>query len=771
MAGVVSLGMSCSSGSISGEASQGQAKVRKGSPLVKPAPARLAQEPARPAPAVSSLPRLEGAHRAVFDLRDNRMLAHLMRDNGLFIPLGLPGVAKYLNFGRPWKTWTLNQRVEGRRVALAKKSVTALSFPLTLEQAAAAAVLSLRLLSPKGQGLRVNLNNKKQPTAKVSQGWQTVRINLAPGSVRAGENYLQLHWGERGRINGMKSAAAVEWVHLGQKAISEEGLAPGPLRNGALHVPNRGGLAYYVSLYAGSKLRLAFTTQDEAARCRLSVRALLKGKPVLDATREEQTLPAGSLARTYVDLAPAAGKVHRLELTADGEKCAGLSLKEAAMVLPGPTRQVKRSKKPRNVLFWLIDNARADRYKAYNPKTRVQTPVIDELIKTGTVFTNAYIQGTESRVSHASIWTGLYPKQARFINPKAKLSPGWVTLSEAARKAGLLTAAWIANGFVSKFWGFSQGFDLFRNTLHKGGGLNAEALAGHAIQFIKARGDKGFYLYVGTIDPHVSWRGRQPWLKQYFPKPYSGEYKKNVWGKDVAKMATGKRYMSPTDRERVIAIYDSTVSYNDQHLGRVLQALQEKGIRDETMIVITADHGEELWDFGRIGHGHSCRHALVAVPLIIHYPPLFGAGVRVEEGVDVVSVMPSILDALGQEIPPRVQGESLLPLAQGVGRGYPRPSFATQYEFAHTMKLGRWKIRVGGKGVPKLFDMDSPRGEHRDVAGAEPGPLRWLTDSLSTFVIYQSMWRSWRWGVASNHKRALPEDLEGDKAPETIKPF
>ena len=278
-------------------------------------------------------------------------------------------------------------------------------------------------------------------------------------------------------------------------------------------------------------------------------------------------------------------------------------------------------------------------------------------------------------------------------------------------------------------------------------------------------------LYVGTIHPHVSWRGRQPWLDQYSPAPYNGRYKRNVMGVTVEKMAAGKLAVSRRDRKRIRAIYDSTVSYNDKHLGRVLEALTKTGVRDKTMIVITADHGEELWEYGKIGHGASLRHELVAVPLVIHYPPLFGAGVKVTEGVDVGSIFPTIMDALAAKIPEKVQMESLLPLAQGLGRGYPRPSLATQLEFAHTIRLEEWKLRVGGKGTPRLFDLTSKERERGNLSAKYPVVARWLTDALSTFLIYQTRWRDGRWGVASNHKAALPEDLEQGTAPKKISPY
>ena len=187
------------------------------------------------------------------------------------------------------------------------------------------------------------------------------------------------------------------------------------------------------------------------------------------------------------------------------------------------------------------------------------------------------------------------------------------------------------------------------------------------------------------------------------------------------------------------------------------------------MIVITADHGEELWDFGRIGHGHSLRNPVVDVPFIINYPPLFGSGVRVREGVDTLAVMPTILDAIGAPIPPDVQGDSLLGLAQGVGAGYPRPSMATQYEFAHTIRVEDYKLWVGGKGVPRVYDLGTKAGEKKDISRGKPVLTRWLTDCLSTFLIYQPRWRKTRWGVASNHLPDMATDLENGKGPKAIR--
>lgn len=716
-------------------------------------------------------PRARGPSHDVFSLPDNRLLAHLIWQDGFALLAGHPGVAKYLAFGRPWRTWKVNVRAEGRPVALAIRSTSWLVVPLSAEQASgpqAARNLTLELLSPAEQGLHVKLNDTNLPIARLAAGWQRVVLPIPAGALRAGENRIELVWAKAGSIAGeARVYGALDWLLLAPAAAPAAG-RPELWRKDALWLPPGGGLAYYVFPYAGSRLRVRLAG-PAAAGCALLVRWTgERGRAAAAEQRLALSAAGGGSAELQLDLAPISDQVARLELRASGTGCDGLSLGEAAIARAEVAPVVKRGPAPRNVIFWMIDNLRADRLSLYNPRTRVETPVIEALGRAGTVFERSYIVGTESRVSHASIWTGVYPKQHDFIGPKARLSPAWTTMPEAIRATGRRTVAWTANGNISEFWGFGEGWDFFRNTLHKGGGLTAKDLADHAIAHIRTQGDKPFFLYLGTIDPHVSWRGRQPWLDRYDPQPYQGKYTTNVMGPDWDRLAGNPERASARDRQRIAAIYDSTVSYNDQQLGRVLQALSERGLAEQTMTLITADHGEELWELGRIGHGGSLRDTVVQVPLIVHYPPLFGRGVRVREGAEVAAAMATILDAIGGTVPASAQVASLLPLSQGVGRGYPRPAFASQYELAHVMRLEDFKLWVGGKGEPRLFDLAAPSGERTELATQLPLATRWLTDALGTLLIYQDGWQQSRWGVASNHLRALPDELERGRAPAPI---
>jgi arylsulfatase A-like enzyme len=203
------------------------------------------------------------------------------------------------------------------------------------------------------------------------------------------------------------------------------------------------------------------------------------------------------------------------------------------------------------------------------------------------------------------------------------------------------------------------------------------------------------------------------------------------------------------DRERIRALYDSNVSYQDQQLGRLLAQLRESGIADRTMIIVTADHGDELWEAGRVGHGGSLRDILVRVPLLIHYPPRFPAA-SVSEGVETIDIVPTIADVLGVPADPTWQGESLVGLASGTGRGYPRLAMASQYENLHTARLAHWKLTARGNAPPELFDLRADPHEKRDQSARQPMVVRWLADALWLLRTYNREWRKATWGNPAN---------------------
>jgi arylsulfatase A-like enzyme len=658
------------------------------------------------------------ANHPVFDLVANRTLAHLQHQGGLFLPAGAPGFAKYVHFSRPTPTWKLRIVEDGKKVALAQTQAV-LEVPLTAAQAKATQVV-LRLKSPVKGTVRTIVAKTAGTPVALQPGWQVVSVPVA--GLAEGENRIVLGFAEKGLVGGQKASAAVEWIQIG-------GTAPADSYDARL-LKAGDGAAWYVQVPAQGTL--------ETSGCALHLEA-----------RTEKDKLAGDGAS--LDLAKMAGQVARLELTATAD-----CTLQGALTAAGDAPKVVNVPRPKNVVFWMTDDTRADKFKLWNPKSRVETPVLDAFAKQATLFKTAYVQGNESRVSHASLWTGMYPAQHKFISDKAHLNLDFVTLPEVVKSAALYNGGFIANGFIRESWGFGQGWDVLHNAIQEETGLKAEDLVKSGKKFLAEHGKNPFFLYLGTIDAHVSWRVHQPWMAKYDPEPYEGAFVKGCSDPQLDQIVAGKLKVNERDKVRIVAAYDSDISYNDQQFGELMKLLD----KDDTMVVLTADHGEEFWDHGRIGHGQSLRQELIHVPMFIYYPPLFPAGKVVDEGVEIIDLLPTIADALGAKVPADVQGESLIPLAQGVGAGYPRPAIGSQYELAHAMRLGRWKLWVGGSGDTRFTDAVADLAEDKDLSAARPLERRFVTDALGTWMAYQSKWHKSRWGVASNQKAALADDLE-----------
>jgi len=575
---------------------------------------------------------------------------------------------------------------------------------------------------------------------QLVEGWQTISAPLT--GLAAGENRFQLVAGGKG------DGLAVEWIQLGAPVAAGVDDAPAfwDASAKALVLPEGGGVSYFVTVPDKGRL----VGEVRGAGCSVKVHAAADDGAPVD----------GTLGGTVgsVELGALAGRVARVDLIASG--CKQALLAEAALAVPGATPVVKRDKKPKYVVLWIMDSLRADRVRPYNPKARPETPNFEKLSTIGTAFLHNYVQGNESQASHASIWSSTWVGTHRFIPGGVKgLDAKYVTIGEMMKAAGFFTTGVSANGYIIKKWGFGEGWDAYRNHIHDGGGVRGEDVMKFALESIEKKHDKPFFLYMGTIDTHVSWRGHEPWLGQYDPGPYSGKYVKEASGKDIEAMAASGKQPADRDKQRIQAIYDSDVSYQDDLLGKFYAQLQTWGIADDTMIIVTADHGDEQWEDGRVGHGASLRESLEHTPLLIVYPPLFPGG-QVQEGTDTIDIVPTIADALGLQQPETAMGRSLIPLAQGVGRGYPSCSIASMYENAWAMRCGDWKARVAGTGTPLVFNLADDYYEKKDLVDSKPNERRLLTDALSTFLVYQKQWKKRDYGLANNMTARAAEDFD-----------
>jgi arylsulfatase A-like enzyme len=712
----------------------------KSSPAAEPKtvenapPVPRTTEPATPAVAASA----RGPEHVVYSLVDNRLSAHLQRAGSLVVPAGSAGFAKYTRIGNVMKgvkkTWDLRQAEGENKVARMTGKAGSVFVPLTAPQAARN-IVRLRVFAADKGTLTIKVNEHKDVNGKFDSGWSTVELEVPPGELVEGENSIAMF--------ATQSGLELAWVQVGGDTAADDHATrfyePGAK---SLILPKGGGMTWFVAV--PDKVKLTADVLDGS--CQVHVLA----------TAEDGTIAEGKLtgAGSAVDLASLGGKAARLEL--EGASCAETQVQNAALVVSGDPPTFKRGDAPKYVVFVIMDSLRADKIRVFNPKARPETPNWDKLAESSTLFVNAYVQGNESQVSHASIWSSNYLSKHKAIEMQDRLADKWTTIDEVAKKAGKYVAGASGNGYIRPARGFGSAWDQFVNHIEKSLGLKGADILDKGLSFVTKK-ERPWFVYLGLIDTHVTWRAKEPWLSRY-DGGYKGRFA-SEYGDDGPHGSDGKD-LSDKEKDHVRALYDSNVSYQDDVLGQLVEKLNTWGIYDQTMIVITADHGDELWEDGRVGHGGSERETLLHVPLVVHYPPQFPAG-KIVEGVEAIDIVPTLADALGVANDPEWQGASLLPLANGAAGGYPWMSFSSQYENAHAGRIGHWKLQLMGSNAPRLYDLAKDPRERKDLWGSPQAEIgaRLLLDAMWLLRQFNVEWKKSQWGNAAAVSSRFAADL------------
>ena len=687
-------------------------------------------------PPVKAAPR--GPEHAVYSLVDNRLSGHLMRNGGLLVPAGSAGFAKYVRFGNVMnggkRTWELRQKEGEVKIARINGKSGSIFVPLTTAQAGRN-TLRLRAFASGDGALSVRVNENKDLNAQLVKGWSTVEIPVPAGQLKEGENSIALFT--------RSSGVGVAWLQVGaQTAIADDKTIKFfDAGSKSLVLPKDGGMSWYVLVPEKAKL-----TGDLAdGNCTINVVATSED----GATHEGKLVGLGSA----VDLAPLAGKATRIDLDVQG--CAEAQLANAQLVVPGAAPTVKRGDPPKHILFVIMDSLRADRVKVFNPKARAEVPNWEKLAESSAVFLNAYVQGNESQVSHASMWSSTYLAKHKAANMKDKLDAKYMTIDEVAKKANKYVAGVSANGYIRPARGFGPVWDQFVNHIEKSMGLKGIDVMEKGISFITPKKDQPWFLYLGMIDTHVTWRAKSPWIEKY-DGGYKGRFAQS-YGDDGPGGSRGKG-LSEKEINHVRAIYDSNISYQDDLLGKLIEKLKSWGIYDKTMIIITADHGDELWEeTDKVGHAGSQRETVVHVPLLIHYPPMFPAS-RVRAGVEGLDIVPTLADVLGVPTDPEWQGHSLVPLAHGAD-SYPLLAFSSAYENMHAGRMGHWKMQLKGGAAPRLWNLAKDPEERKDLWGTSHVAARTLLDPMWLLRGWNAEWKKSQWGNAAVVTSRFASDL------------
>lgn len=455
-----------------------------------------------------------------------------------------------------------------------------------------------------------------------------------------------------------------------------------------------------------------------------------------------------------------------------------------------------------NIVFIVMDTARAD---AFQGNKKSATPNIDEIRSKGVSYSQAFSVAPWTLPSHASLFTGLVPSKHGAHAGHKELTQEYRLLPEILREAGYQTVAVSNNTWISEEFGFARGFDIFRKNWQyiqsdvdlgeaarteegwdKLRSVASQLFDGNPItnlanavygQFIRKRAnDDGakstnewvrdwlqerekndpIFLFINYLEPHLEYKPPREYTKPLLPDNVSYEAAMQV-NQDAWSYIAGKTEMSDLDFEILEALYQAEIAYLDKRIGELRSVLKDRGEWDDTIIVVTGDHGENIGDHGFMDHQYSVYDTLLHVPLIIKGGE-FGEGKTIDNLVQLTDLPLTILDAAGIEAPEfrkQTQGTSFYPDSDTDPREYvvaeylaPQPSMEAlekrvgelsesvkKYNRSlRTIRTERWKLIRGSDGSKELYNIESDPGETRDLSDDEPTVRRRLENKLDEWI-------------------------------------
>lgn len=683
---------------------------------------------------------------------------------GLFMDFGTRARAKYTN--GEWNSGWGSDRAEGDVTFTRFGRMGRVYFDV---REAVDSTLRIRLKPVGSTQLLPFMNGEPlaEQTLVAGTGFVVLDIPVPAARLRAGENYLLLRSNDHRRVDGEDASFAVESIRFAGGSIAEgEWAAPrladivaettvsGDSR-GAFRVEAPTTLTFHVEVPAEAHLVFgAAAVEGDGARVALRI------QPEGGTGRE---LWAAALTDGWndqrIDLADYADKIVRLEVVATGAGVAAVS--GLRVEVPAPPVVSAPRANATNVVVLVIDTLRSSKLRPYNPRSRVRMPAFDGFAEAGALYESAQSPENWTKPAVASILTSLHPATHGAKNDGSRLPASALMLSEALQARDFETGSFIANGYVSSAFGFGQGWDHYTNYIREERNTNARNVFGEAIEWIEENREAPFFAYIQTIDPHVPYDPPDEFLELYDSSDYSGQVRNRRTHLllEEAKRRPPTVTFDAADQRRIRALYDGELSYHDRHFGRFLERFAELGLAENTIFIVTSDHGEEFNDHGSWGHGHSVYQELLHVPLVIRWPGVVAGGTRVASVVSTLDIAPTVFDALGLTIPSEFEGRSLLGHAVGTPPPGPYVAFSDFQENRRVVRAGPWKLIIRSNLTYTMFDLARDPGEENQLTGREhPIAMRYLRQ-LSGHFLGATNRRDWLGGGATA-ARLNTDDVE-----------
>ena len=392
-----------------------------------------------------------------------------------------------------------------------------------------------------------------------------------------------------------------------------------------------------------------------------------------------------------------------------------------------------------DILLVSIDSLRHDHLGCYGYGAPT-SPTIDALAAQGARFEHALSTTSWTLPAHAALFTGLTDSAHGLTDNGLSLSESHRTLAEVLRESGYRTAGFFGGPYLHPTFGLGQGFEHYQSCMTtledalpgdevrvqsraREGASHRDITGPRTLQELErwlpgAGTDKPLFLFVHLWDVHYDYLAPKEYVERFDPG-YTGTLSGERFLLDPAIQPR----MDPRDYRHLMALYDAEIRFTDDILARILGLLEARGRRDQTLVVVTADHGEEFFEHGGKGHQRTLFEEVVRVPLIVRWPGRFGAPhgpAAVPDQVSLIDVMPTVLTAAGVRRRPLMQGRDLTPLL--LGRSLPpQPALLellVDRRELRALRTNAFKTVSPGGGIePGGFDLVADPREQQVLRG------------------------------------------------------
>lgn len=468
-----------------------------------------------------------------------------------------------------------------------------------------------------------------------------------------------------------------------------------------------------------------------------------------------------------VDLSPYAGQTLKLAFQTSSDQPGAVGL------WANPLLTTAEPKSQPNVLIYLVCSLRPD-HTSLHGYARDTTPFLRKLGASSVVFDDAHAQAPWTKGSVPSLLTSLHAYALNMVQDADTIPKGAVTMAERLRAAGYVTASFVTNPFAGRASGLDRGFDYVmeypvihrQRTEEVDRGTDSAALNRVIFPWIERHREEPFFLYAHATDPHAPYRPPAEFERRFANPGETAQF-----NRDYARLRDQRQYgggatVSPAHCralgidparfiQQAIDRYDAEIAHNDRSLELLVDKLRQLGILDQTLLVVVSDHGEEFHEHGFTAHGHSLYQELTHAVWVMSHPKLLPHPRRVPELVQLLDLMPTVLEAAGVKTEGLFQGQSLLPLVRGLplqrqgvvmASRFAHPSasptgFVPEYRTGTFARIDAdWKLiyrdQAEKAGLPRveLYDRRADRRDSKNVAAQHPEAVARLMADVTQWI-------------------------------------